>query len=107
MKIAYIDVKDEARDGFIRCSDAESAKLITEKSLDSISFELITGSMYLCNGRLSLSSLNYINTDTKFLTVTTNQSSVLFKSIEVFVRLNCWQSCSRSSPIHETLGHVW
>ncbi|KAL4240399.1 La-related protein 7 [Mactra antiquata] len=41
--IAYIDIKDNNTEGYIRCKDTESAKLMSESSCTGYTFNMVTG----------------------------------------------------------------
>ena len=43
VNVAYIDLHADNQDGYIRCTDAESAKTICEKSADGFKFNLVKG----------------------------------------------------------------
>ena len=53
VNVAYIDLHADNQDGYIRCTDAESAKTICEKSADGFKFNLVKG---MLNDRYGISN---------------------------------------------------
>ena len=44
-KIAYIDIKDDQTEGYIRCENAESAKHICSNDVSGYTFTSVTGTL--------------------------------------------------------------